>query len=172
MSSNFGDNPSFMLAETYIIPEDEEEKDLKLRQYLGSIATSTNSKDSGVYNSLETVTGRQFMPTFSTDTASSATYRGVLRKVIDFGSLPNNTTKNVAHGITFEPAYSIVNLYGAATQATGATWTAGISLPHASTVLATTVVLSIDATNIGITTGSDRTAFTRSFVVIEWITTI
>ena len=88
MSSNFTGNPTNILPQTYIIPDDPDEKDLKIRQYLNNIALATNTKDSGIYNSSETVTGQQFLPTFSTQTASSATYRGVLRKVIDFGVLP------------------------------------------------------------------------------------
>ncbi len=167
MSSNFTGNPNNILPQTYIIPEEEEQKDLKLRQYLNDIATATNSKDSGIYDGVETVTGQQFLPTFSTQTSSSATYRGVLRKVIDFGALPNGT-KSVAHGITFTSDQSVTKLYAAAT-IPGTSW---IPIPFASPTLNLNISLEMDATNIIITTGINRTAYTRSFVVIEWISVV
>lgn len=168
MSSNFSGNPNNILPTTYIIPEDSGEKDLKLRDYFNSIATAVNSKDSGIYDAVETVTGQQFYPTFSTDTAANVTYRGVLRKVIDFGALPNATTKSVAHGITFTSTSSLTKLYGAATDAATPTF---IPLPYSSTTLNNNIILNADGTNINITTAIDYSAFTRTFIVIEWITT-
>ena len=168
MSSNFSGNPNNILPQTFIIPEDADEKDLKLREYLNNIATATNSKDSGIYDGVETVTGQQFFPTFSTDTEANATYRGVLRKVINFGTLPNTGVKNVPHGITFTNSQSATRIYGAATRP-GTSW---IPLPYASPTLNFNISLEIQSVNIAITTGIDRTPYTRSFVVIEWISTL
>ena len=64
MSSSFTGNPNNFVPTTYIIPEDEGEKDLKLRQYFNSIGTALNTKDSGVYDAVETITGQQFLPVF------------------------------------------------------------------------------------------------------------
>lgn len=172
MSSSFTGNPNDFLPESFIIPEDEEEKDIKIRQYLNDIASATNTKSSGLFDGVESITGNRFLPTFSDDTASNVNYRTVFRKVIDFGPLPNNGLKNVAHGITTEATFSLVHLYGAATNPGASTWTAALPLPTSSPVLAFNIDISIDATNVGILTGSDRSAYTRTFVVIEWITTI
>ena len=168
MSSNFTGNTTNLLPQTYIIPDDPDEKDLKIRQYLNNIALATNTKDSGIYNSTETITGQQFLPTFSTQTASNATYRGVLRKVIDFGSLPSASSKTVAHGITFTNKQSVTKLYAAAT-IPGSSW---IPLPFASPTLNLNISLEMDATNIIITTGIDRTAYTRCFVVVEFMSVL
>ncbi len=168
MSSSFTGNTTDLLPQTYIIPEDPDEKDLKLRQYLNNIARATNTKDSGIYNSSETVTGQQFLPTFSTETESSATYRGVLRKVIDFGALPDTGTKSVPHGIIFTAEQSVTRLYGAATEP-GLTW---YPLPYAAPVDTNNIELNLTATTVNIVTGRDRTNFTRCFVVVEWISIV
>ncbi len=168
MSSNFTGNPNYLLPQTFIIPEDEEQKDLKIRQYLNDIATATNSKDSGIYDGIETVTGQKFLPIFSTETNANATYRGVLRKVIDFGALPNSGVKNIAHGITFTNDQSVTKLYAGAT-IPGSSW---IPIPFASPTLNLNISLEMDATNIIITTGIDRTTFTRCFVVVEFISVV
>jgi len=168
MSSNssFIGNTSNLLQQNYIIPEDPSEKDYKLREYLNNIAKALNNKDSGLYDAVETITGQQFLPTFSTTTGANATFRQVLRKVVNFGSLPNTGTKSVAHGITFNNNFSVTRVYAAATNP-GTQW---IPIPYASPTLANNIELNVDATNVNIITGSNRTAFTRCFVVIEFIT--
>lgn len=171
-SSSFTGDTVNILPTNYIIPSDPEEKDLKLRQYLNNIAEATNSKDSGIYNAIESVTGGQFVPTYSTNTPSNATYRSILRKVIDFGTLPNTTTKSVAHGITNTQNFSFVRIYATATDPGVSTINSSIPIPYASSTAADNIELEVDATNINITTGIDRTAYTRCFVVLEWIQTI
>lgn len=167
MSSSYTGNSNNFLQETYIIPDDPSEKDLKLRDYLGDIATATNTKDSGIYDAVETITGQKFLPTFSTSTASNLNYRSVFRKVIDFGSLPNSTSKSVAHGITIDSNFSLTKLYAAATNPS----TSFIPIPFASPTLNLNISLELTATNVVITTGSNRTAYTRCFVIIEYIKT-
>ena len=168
MSSSFSGNPNNFLQQDYIIPEDTSEKDLKLRDYLNDIAAATNTKDSGIYDAIETITGQQFLPTFSTSTASNSTYRSVFRKVIDFGALPNATSKSVAHNIPIGSTYSATRIYAGATNPL----TSLIPIPFASPTLNLNISLEITATNVVITTGTNRTAYTRCFVVIEYIKTL
>ena len=172
MSSSFDGNPNNLLPQTFIIPEEVSEKDLKIREYLTDIATATNTKDSGIYDATETITGQSFLPTFDTVTNANATYRTVFRKVIDFGSLPNNSTKSVAHNIPIGTAinttFSVTKLYGAATDPL----TSWIPIPYASPTLANNIELNLDATNVNIITGSNRTGYTRSFVIVEYIKVI
>ena len=170
--ASFTGNPTNLLSENYIIPEDVSEKDLKLRQYLNNIATATNTKDSGIYDATETITGQRFLPTFSTDTGSNATYRSVFRKVIEFGALPNNGNKSVAHGLTFTETTSITRLYGAASDPAATDWTLGLPIPYASATAANVVEMNIDGTNVNILTNQDRTAFIRTFIVIEYMKVI
>lgn len=171
MSSSFDGNPNNFIQESHIFPEDnKEEYDVKLRQYLNNMAAAVNTKDSGLYTDQEVITGQQFLPTYSTDTSSSLNYRDVVRKVIDFGPLPNAGTKSVAHGITTTQDYSIVKLYGGATDPAASTLSQGIPLPFVNvTTPAQGVQLDMDVTNINITTTSDYSVFTRCFVVVEYI---
>lgn len=84
----------------------------------------------------------------------------VYRKVINVGSLPNNTTKNVAHGITFD---TVIDMFGRASSAGNV-----IGLPFTTPVSPTTnqVACWNDGTNIVLQTGSDRTGFTGYVVML------
>lgn len=168
--SSFNVNPFNFQPDTYIFPEEfNDDFRIKLRQYLNDSSVSLNSKENGFYFQEEVPTGRQFIPLFSTSKSQNVQYRPVYRTVVDFGSLPNTAAKSVAHGLTTTQNYSLVNIYGAATDPAAATMTSGIALPFSSPVLANNIALEMNATNIIITTGSNRTAYTRTFVVLEYI---
>lgn len=88
----------------------------------------------------------------------------VYRKTVNIGSLPNNTVKNVAHGVT--GLERLVRLYGSA-----GTGTVHVPLPFvSSTSLAAAMAINLNGANIDITTGSDRTAFS-GYVTIEYTKT-
>lgn len=173
MSSSIEGNYNNFLPESYIFPEEynAEEYDVKLRQYLNNIAAAVNTKDSGLYTDEEVVTGQQFIPLYSTETSSNINYREVFRKVIDFGDLPNATTKNVAHGITTTEDFSIVRLYATATDPAASAIQSAIPIPYVNVATpADGVQLSMGATNVSITTTTaNYTAYTRCFVVVEYI---
>lgn len=138
-----------------------------LQRRTNDIALVLNIKDSGYYALEEFNTGQILFP----DPASLATsaqepvFRPIIRKVINFGSLPNATTKSVAHGITFNANTSFVKIYGAATDPS----TSYIPLPYAHPTDANNIAVDVDGTNVTITTGSNRTGYTTSYVVLEYI---
>ena len=165
MSSNFTGSPNNFLPTTFFIPEEEDQRLIKLREYLGNIAQATNSKDSAIYDAIETITGQRFLPLYSNNTASNATYRSVSRIVLDFGALPAAGTKSVAHGITVSASTSITKIYGAATDPS----TSFIPLPYSSPTLNENIALNMDSTNVNVVVGIDRSAFTRTFVIIEFM---
>jgi len=138
------------------------------RLALNQIALSCNSKTSGLYDTDEFVTGNLFFPN---PTLASTTERGVLRptyrKVINFGALPNATTKTVAHGLDIQSSWTVTRLYGAATS-TGGSF---IPIPYAHPTPANTVTLSADSTDIRINTGINRSTYTNTYVVLEYIKT-
>lgn len=127
-----------------------------------------NTKDTGYYPLTEFINGQLWFPdpALSSSTATAPTYRQVYRKVINTGALPNTGTSSVAHGITITATTSFTRIYGAATDPS----TTFIPLPYASPVDAENIALYVDAVNVNITTGNDRTGFTTSYVVLEWIT--
>lgn len=169
MSSSFTGNIGGQIQESFVLPAEGAAAHIRIRQYLNDIAYALNRKDSGYFVTESTTTGQQFVPTFDADNSSSVFYRPVLRKVIDTGTLPNTGTTNTAHEISIGTEYSVTRVYGAATDPTAITW---IPLPYASPTLANNIELQVGGTNVTITTGSDRTSFTRSWVIVEYITTI
>lgn len=141
---------------------------VRLYQNLNSVALATNSKDTGLYDLNEFVTGQLFFPEDTDSTVQGEPeYRSVYRKVIDFGVLPNTAAKTVAHDITCTTGTILTRLYGGATDPTGAL--SFLPLPYASPVLANNIELSMDNTNVTITTGSNRIAYTICYVIIEII---
>ena len=171
MSSSFSPNPNFLLPENFILPDDEEQFRVVLRQYLNDISQAVNNKEYGLFVSEETFTGKDFLPTFNTTSSQNAKFRDVFRVVVDTGTLPNAGTSTTAHGILTTQNFSIVSIYGGATDPGASTMTTGIPLPYINTTTpGDSVTVNIDATNVNITTTTaNYTSFTRSFVIIEYI---
>lgn len=133
---------------------------VRLYQYINSVAIALNDKDAGFYMLSEFVTGKQFFPNPS---YSSQQNRGAYRTVINFGALPNASTKSVPHYIPITSEVSTIEIYGSATDPS----TSFIPLPYSSAT--NPVELYMDATNINIITVSDMTAYTTCYVVIEYL---
>ncbi len=127
------------------------------------IANSVNTKEGALYQLLETATFQQYFTTYFADQRPN--FRPVYRKTIDFGTLPNTGTKSVAHGINFTSTFTTTRIYGSATDPVGLQY---LALPYASPTDANNIELYVDATNVTIITGSNRSAFTRCTVVIEY----
>jgi len=142
----------------------------QLRWVLNNMAIMINNKVTGFYTKTEFINGKQWYPdpTLSSLTPKAPTPRMVYSIVVPFGALPNTATKTVAHGITFPTpnTYQSVQIYASATDPTGVI---NIPIPYASPVLANNIELFVDGTNVSITTGSDRTAFTKTDVYFEFI---
>lgn len=144
-------------------------KELLVRLYenLNSMVLALNIKDSAYYNTSEFVNGQLLFPNPANNstTASAPDFRQIYRKVINFGALPNTATKSVAHGITMSAATTFTRIYAAASDTTGMTY---IPIPYAS-VAGTNVELSVDATNVNITTGANLTNYNICYVILEYV---
>lgn len=106
---------------------------------------------------------RKFTAAFSTSGQQTGQFwvdgKPIYRKVIDFGALPLTTTKNVAHGLT--GVAEIVSLSGIAID-DATTFASALPLPSEVTAL------TIDTTNVSVTTASDLTAYDQAYVVVEY----
>ena len=151
-------------------PGQMQELFVRLYQNLNNMSLSLNARDAGYYDTQQYLNSQVFFPNpaLNSSTATTPTYRSVFRKVINFGALPNTGTKSVAHGIVCSAATSFTRIYGAASDPAGFNY---IPLPYASPVLANNIAIDVDATNVTITTGSNRTAFTITYVVLEYLQT-
>jgi hypothetical protein len=143
-------NPNFLPVE-FVLPLTWE----RARQVIVDRETRTsdaiNTTDSGYYTATELLNGQTYIPSNKENSAL------VWRKVIDFGSLPNASTKTVAHGIT--GITTLMRMFGSATATN-----AYLPIPN------TGIEMSMDNTNIIITTTTDRTAYT-CIVVVEYLKT-
>jgi len=149
----------------------EELKELLVRMYqnLNRMALSLNVKESAYYDTEEFVTGQQYFPLPGLTSAGTQfpDYRQTTRKVINFGGLPNAGTTNIAHGIICSADTIFTRIYGVATDPTGGF--SYLPLPYSSNTLINNIDLSVTGTNVSITTGINRTAYTITYIVIEWL---
>lgn len=141
---------------------------VRLYQNLNNIATVVNIKDSAYYDTNEFVNGQQFFPdpSLNSGTTTTATFRPGFRLVVNFGSLPNTGTTNVPHGLTMTSGVTLTRMYGAASDTSGKNY---IPIPYASPVLANNIELLADSTDVTIITGSNRSAFTQCYVILEYL---
>ena len=145
-------------------------KELLVRMYqnLSIMAHSVNGKDAAVYDTKEFACGQMFfpLPGLTSSSSTTATHRPVLRKVINFGALPNAAAKTAAHGIAPNTSFIFTRIYGTSSDTTNRLY---IPLPYASSVAANNIEVSVDATNVTITTGKDMTAYTVTYVILEYL---
>lgn len=145
---------------------------VRLYQNINNIALVLNTKDTGYYSTVEFVNGQLFFPNpaGNTSTMQGNAYRQVFRTTINFGALPNAGTKSVAHNInisTFTPTtYSFTRIYGAASKPDQ---TEFIPLPYSSATLANNIELYVTNTNVVITTAVNYSAYTTTYLVLEYI---
>ena len=180
-SYNQNVNPGAFIATTSVFPLQEiaqvdvttpafKNIVVSLYQTVNNIALLLNIKDTGYYVQEEFINGQAYFPdpALSSTTQQAPTFRQVYRMVVDFGALPNTATKTVAHNI---PDIAVLNvtgtrIYGVATDPVAKTF---LPLPYASNTAGASIELSVDATNVIITTGSNRTNYTVCYVVFEYL---
>lgn len=152
------------------VPEKWEEGRPFIVEQLKRVAQAINTREIGWYLDEEVISGKQFIPSASASASTSSDsqqYRTILRKVIDFGALPNTTSKSVPHGITVDSNFTLIHIYGAATDPTGML---SIPLPFVSAASpARPIQLFMNATNVVVITTENNTNYTRSYVVVEYI---
>lgn len=155
----------------FVLPDDPKVRQQYVEKRETDTALYLNQREIGSYYvSSEYVNGQQW----KVDSNPSVQ---AFRKVINFGALPNATTKSVAHGITFNINSVVTRLYAVATHPAPAPPTPYdpaqqlfLPLPYSDpTNLLNCIALNADGTNINITTGSNRTAYTVCYVVIEYL---
>lgn len=141
---------------------------IQLYQTTNNAAQAINEKDTGFYVDTEFVNGQMWFPNpnLSSTTSQSPQLRQVFRKVINFGALPNATSKTAAHGIGPTSVFTFTRIYGTASDTTGLTY---LPIPYAHATAANIIRIDVDATNVTITTGIDRTAYDTCYVVLEYI---
>lgn len=168
MTSNSSD-----IFQSYIpvydsIPEKWEDSQQMLTEALKQMSNSVNVKEIGFYLDEETLTGKSFIPGTTSAGNNPGIFRDVFRKVVDFGPLPNTGTKSVPHGITFDSNFTLIQIWASATDPV---LLIAIPIPYVEVSVPALghIQLTMNSTNVNIATSSNRSAFTRCFVVIEYM---
>lgn len=135
---------------------------VRMYQYIANMSVAINLKDTAYYYQGELVNGQQYFPNpaLTSSTTPTADYRQVFRLVINFGALPNTGAKSVAHGLTPNSAWSFTRIYATASD------TAGLNYLPIPSLQAN---LTVNATNVTITTTANLTNYNLCYVVLEYI---
>ena len=154
-------------------------KELLVRMYqnLNQMSITINNKESSYYDTSETVKGQSFFsnPNLNSTTSTTPESRQVHNKTINFGVLPNNATRSYAHGINITYGYTFTRIYGCSTRPGGPVGGAAqvfsaIPLPYVDPgTPANGILLSVDAVNVNITTTANYSAYTTTYIVLEYI---
>lgn len=137
-----------------------------LYQDMCNVAVALNLKDSAYYPLEEFMNGQVYFPNGN---VVNPNYSGrqVFRTVINFGALPNTTTIAVAHNISVFNSFSFTRIYGCSTNPITQEF---IPLPYASaSAVANNIELKVDSTNVYITTGANQSAYTITYVILEYL---
>lgn len=146
-----------------ILPDTQKDKEhnLILTDYLKKIIGALNDKDIAQYVTQEVLNGQKFFTPNDNNR-----FRDAFRIVINFGALPNTASTSVAHGITVDANTTFTRIYGTSSSPASNLY---IPLPFSSSTLSENIKIEIDATNVIITTGDDKTAFTVTYVILEYV---
>lgn len=151
-----------------VVPEKWEDARIFLVEQLKRLAYAVNIREIGWFLDIELLSGKAFIPGANDLTGgTSQQFRQVLRKVINFGALPNTAIKSVPHGILFDSSFTLVFMGAYATDPVNLT---ARPIPFATPVaLNQNISMYMDATKVYIQTGIDYSSNTRCFVTIEYM---
>jgi hypothetical protein len=143
---------------------------VSLRQSITDVAHVLNIKDTGYYPTQHFACGQGWFQSFTVAPVSKPSgvdMRPVMRQTYNCGALPNTGNKPIAHGITIDANHPIrfTRIFGTANDIASFRY---IPLPHVSAT--DPVSISVNNTHINITTTSNMSAYTISYVTLEWIT--
>lgn len=157
---NASDNQEF---ESFVpvydaVPDKWEEARPFIVENLKKISNAVNIREIGWFLDQELLSGKAFIPGANNVLGGSTNqqFRQILRKVIVFPGLVIGAN-NVPHGINIDANFTLIQLFGAATNATTLT---GEPIPNGADTI------SYNATDIIITVAA---AYDRAIAVIEYI---
>ncbi len=152
---------AFQIPENISFSEDNKQFLAQMTEIYQKIARASNAKDTAIYDEVEILTGQLFFG------ANPQVKRQAYRRVYDFGVLPNNATKSLAHGLTDFANITFTRIYATATDP----GTAAISIPFVNTVIpGDSVQLNVTNVNIDVTTTTaNYTGYTECIVILEYL---
>jgi hypothetical protein len=137
------------------VPDKWEDARAFLVEHLKKISNAVNIRTIGWLLDEQLLSGQAFIPGITIAGNNPSQFRQVLRKVVDVSPLIAGINPPVAHGITFDINFTLIDLWVSGTDSAAFT---------ARTISGNDVLM--DATNLVITSPQ---AFDRAFAFIEYI---
>lgn len=148
---------SNQIPENLYFSKDDNQFNLQITKAYTDIALAINARESGVYDTIETSVGKKFY------SASPQTFTDVFRKVVPCGILPNAATTVTPHGIVaINIRWIFIDVYGQALDPVAINW---ISIPNGGNF---DMSLRWDNTNIYIQSAINLSAYTQSWIILEY----
>ncbi len=145
-----------------VLPDDEAEFRIKLKDVLKEHARTINRKANNQFEEIELLNGETFPG------PNPQSKNEIFRKIINIGALPNASTKIIAHGISgINNNWFFTHIYGTAMEPAGV-GNRPFYIPLPNSGPSYQVELMIDNTNINIRTVSNLSGFTKSFIILEY----
>ena len=140
------------------IPEKWDDARPFVVEQLKMMSNAINIREIGWFLDQELITGKIYLPGVETanDSGTNENFRTILRKVVVFPVL-NAGVNTQPHGVTVDGNFTLIQLFGAATNATAFT---GEPIPNGADTI------TYDATNIIINVAA---AYTRAVAVMEFL---
>jgi len=157
------------IQETDVNSPEFKELLVRLYQNLGKMATILNVKDSGIYDVEEFVNGQLWFanPANNSSTVAVADLRQDMRLVINYAeALPNAGVVDIPHGLSVTAKTTFTRIYAVANDVTNLEY---IPIPYASASGTSNIEISVDDENVYITTASNRSTFTITYIVLEYL---
>lgn len=147
------------LPTTIQYPTDPKELINRLNKAYEDMATRLNSKEIGIYDLVEVLTGQQWFTS-----GDPQKKRQTFRKVFEFGAIAPGILLVIPHGITGIVAFT--HIYGTCITVTPEYR----PLPYVDIINVTNqILLKCDPTNIVVGNGGTAPAITSGFVVLEYL---
>lgn len=141
-----------------VVPATWEEGRPFIVEQLRRLANAVNIREIGWYLDQEILSGKAFIPGVNNESngATSQVFRTILRIVVEFPGLVAGVN-TMPHGITVDANFTLIQLFGAATNAVALT---GEPIPNGPDTI------SYDVNNIIITVAAP---YTRAVAVLEYL---
>jgi hypothetical protein len=124
------------------------------------VTDAVNTKEGALYLLQELATFQQYF-----NTADTQNNRNVYRITLNFGPLPNATSKRVQHGISFNSKTRMTRMFGSATNFSSVTF---IPLPFSSPTLSKNIALEANSLDVIVTTGANYSNYRDVTIVLEY----
>lgn len=155
------------------IPEQWDDARRLITNALREVTEVANDSVKPLYITSETLAGKRWDPADTSSLNDPNEFRNVYRKVINLEGLNDFSTtspQTVPHGISTTEDTFITQLYGVATDPAASALNSAIPLPYVNiNSLAECIELRMDATNIILESGTNYSAYTQAWVVVEYV---